>query len=481
MKVVTSTQMRLVENRDIKDGRYNSQEYAILIATALQNTVIADDPEEVVVLCGENANGEYGLLLAYLLFKNSRIKTKVVYHGSKENSYYQLVIRNGIEVFEDPRIIKNTIENCRYAVDCLYGTELDEMISYPDNYIINWLNSSDCYVLSCDLPSGLDGNDGSLFGCCVRADKTMCIELPKLGLFLKPGSEYVGELIVEGVGISMDAINSVESRITLADNSSLTEMIRKQHQPKRVLYFAGSSYGSSAYLLTAKSLMSCGCDDLTVAGDRESCQMVGQNLYEVKRAVLDDEKLTEGLTELKMDECDLIIFSGGFKRNYPLLKEILATDRTVLIDHKAALELKGHEELLKRSASTVLICDQDVYDQLFFDESPANWLDKAQSLVREYPDLRIINYADYAILLSTSGISIAESWPVLNYKAGMKDVVLGALGSFLAQNKSDSSLSSALRLVYGAVKNYQKEHYSYSLSAGELIGLLEGELYSLSK
>ena len=102
-------------------------------------------------------------------------------------------------------------------------------------------------------------------------------------------------------------------------------------------------------------------------------------------------------------------------------------------------------------------------------------------LVREYPDLRIINYADYVILLSASGISIAESWPVLNSKAGMKDVTLGALGSFLAQNKSDSSLSSALRLVYGAVKNYQKEHYSYSLSAGELIGLLEGELYSLSK
>ena len=258
-------------------------------------------------------------------------------------------------------------------------------------------------------------------------------------------------------------------------------MIRKQHQPKRVLYFAGSSYGSSAYLLTAKSLMNCGCDDLTVAGDEESCQLVGQNLYEVKRTVLSDDSLTESLAELKMDEYDLIIFSGGFKRNYPLLKEILATDRTVLIDHKAALELKGHEELLKRSASTVLICDQDVYDQLFYDESPANWLDKAQSLVREYPDLRIINYADYVILLSASGISIAESWPVLNSKAGMKDVTLGALGSFLAQNKSDSSLSSALRLVYGAVKNYQKEHYSYSLSAGELIGLLEGELYSLSK
>ncbi|MFQ5933877.1 MAG: NAD(P)H-hydrate dehydratase, partial [Dehalococcoidia bacterium] len=56
-------------------------------------------------------------------------------------------------------------------------------------------------ILALDLPSGLDADSGKVDPAGLRADMTVTLGYPKVGLFSFPGAQMVGELVVAGIGI----------------------------------------------------------------------------------------------------------------------------------------------------------------------------------------------------------------------------------------------------------------------------------------
>ncbi len=86
-------------------------------------------------------------------------------------------------------------------VDCIFGIGFRGTVEglYAD--AIEAINASDALVLAADVPSGVDGGDGSVRGPAVRADRTVTFAFPKTGLYLFPGAELVGELEVRDIGI----------------------------------------------------------------------------------------------------------------------------------------------------------------------------------------------------------------------------------------------------------------------------------------
>ncbi len=481
MKVVSSSQMRLIESRDINEGRYSPQDYAVLVAQALQNHVVADETQNVLILCGDNDNGNYGLMLAYLLLKNSHLTPRIIYHGSKENSYYQLVIQNGLEVIDNPRLMMAAINESSYVVDCLFGSELDEMISYPDNYIINWVNEADCFVLSCDLPSGLDGNDGTLYGCCIKADRTMTIELPKLGLFLEPGCEYVGELVVQPVGLSYDAIGSISSSYATLDESQMKQQVKKMNSHSSVLLFAGSQLKTSGYLLSCESLLACGADRITVAGDQRICDMAANHLYEVETIRLEDNNLTGILKDIDYGSYDLIVYAGGFSRGQITVEKLMETNRPILFTPSGINDLKTQSQLLERRATTVLMLDKNTYEEFFGTISPSSFLDEAIGTSRRYADLKILYRSTNALAIDKDGVLISHDSPLLDHRAGLMDVLVGTLAALLAQNNESLAISCANELCYRGIESHRKESHRYALSARALVEVVSQQLYQLDK
>lgn len=88
-------------------------------------------------------------------------------------------------------------------LDCIFGTGLNRNIEGEYANIINAINQSGCYVVSCDIPSGLNGNNGLVMGCAVRADLTIAIQEYKLGYYLNDGPDFCGEIIKKDIGISV--------------------------------------------------------------------------------------------------------------------------------------------------------------------------------------------------------------------------------------------------------------------------------------
>ena len=68
---------------------------------------------------------------------------------------------------------------------------------------IEKINSSGCYVVSCDIASGLCGNTGNVLGVAVKANLTIAIQEFKLGHFLNDGPDYTCELVLKDIGISV--------------------------------------------------------------------------------------------------------------------------------------------------------------------------------------------------------------------------------------------------------------------------------------
>ena len=74
------------------------------------------------------------------------------------------------------------------VVDCIFGTGLSRSVEGVFAEVINKINSCGAYVISADIPSGLNSDSGLIMGVCVNADKTVAIGELKTGMLLNDGA-----------------------------------------------------------------------------------------------------------------------------------------------------------------------------------------------------------------------------------------------------------------------------------------------------
>ncbi len=86
---------------------------------------------------------------------------------------------------------------------------LDGLIGYSLNgeprgqiqEIIQWVNGSALPVLSLDLPSGVDATRGAIHSDAIKAEATLTLALPKIGLLADNARENVGDLYLADLGL----------------------------------------------------------------------------------------------------------------------------------------------------------------------------------------------------------------------------------------------------------------------------------------
>ena len=92
--------------------------------------------------------------------------------------------------------LADALDKADLIVDALFGTGFRGMPEEPLASLIGMVNGSGKPVLAVDLPSGMEADTGVVAGACIRADLTVTLGLPKLGLYPGPGAGYAGEIVV---------------------------------------------------------------------------------------------------------------------------------------------------------------------------------------------------------------------------------------------------------------------------------------------
>jgi NAD(P)H-hydrate epimerase len=93
-------------------------------------------------------------------------------------------------------IYKNSI-----IVDCLFGIGLNRKINGIYKKIIKKVNKSKQYIISIDIPSGINGNTGEKMGEAIKANLTYALHAKKDGHTIGMGKKYSGKVKVVDIGI----------------------------------------------------------------------------------------------------------------------------------------------------------------------------------------------------------------------------------------------------------------------------------------
>ena len=152
-----------------------------------------------IVLCGPGNNGGDGLVISQGLKKLNQsvilysLKS-MAYKGDAKIAYKknQLTKNN----YNDLNIPKNSV-----IIDCLFGIGLNRKVKGMYKNIIKKVNKSKQHVISIDIPSGINGDNGKIMGEAIKANSTYTLHAKKIGLTVNSGMKYSGKVSIIDIGI----------------------------------------------------------------------------------------------------------------------------------------------------------------------------------------------------------------------------------------------------------------------------------------
>ena len=412
--------------------------------------------QKVLIICGKGNNGGDGLVVARLLKQAKREPLVILLeHREKMSTLsrtnFDLITKMSIKyLFADDVLSFDELKNVDIVVDSMIGTGFSGTLKGNYLKLANVINDLEKPVLSVDIPSGINADNGKVEGVAVKADCTVTIIAPKRGFFLLPASEYIGKLHVADLGLfEFDGFGEVlPSNCRIADHSFLSDIMptRYKHDWKgsvgKLLVIAGSTEYTGAAELVCKSAMRAGCGMVYLAVPKEIADVMKSKL--VEEIIIPYSK--EDLTKLyeTLDKVDALAVGSGIGSSQDIrdiLKNILlSTDKPVVLDADSL-----HSDLVSSVKSKEVVITPHIGEmsrllEKTLQDVKTNMLESAFESVEKFNNVvcvlkssnSIIALLDGTFYFNTTGSEAMAT-------AGSGDVLTGVIGTLLAKGVSASN------------------------------------------
>lgn len=228
----------------------------------------------VFVFAGSGNNAGDGIVVArYLKEAGAHVIVILEKHYSALPKvslwHYHIAQRYGVQYYSVAEFYSDIAFSIvpDIIIDALLGIGFTGSAKPPLQERIEYINSfnKSVYIVSLDIPSGLNCFSGVPSPIAVKAHMTTTFHIPKVGLYMPDAHEYTGNIITCNIGIP-EKVNQHKYQLLFnpPDTPKIEQTIHK-HSAGRVLIIGGSEEYTGAPLFCAQSAFKMGAGSVTIA------------------------------------------------------------------------------------------------------------------------------------------------------------------------------------------------------------------------
>ena len=441
------------------------------IADEVQAVAETLEAEKILIICGTGNNGGDGYVAARELLSRGLAVSVYCFEGElsagckrEKKRYTGKFTRSfGADII----------------VDCIFGTGLNRKLQGEYASVVRKINASGTYVISADIPSGLNGDNGTVMGVAVKADMTIALGHPKLGCVLGDGVDYSGKIIVKDIGVAAD-LNSVKA----AEDEDIVQFYapRKRNSGKhdygKACLIAGSEQYLGAAALSVSSAVRSGCGYIyAVVPEKLRYALAAQYPQCIYRDVPD----------LDVDAIALGMGMGCTQDTYNLLCALTKTYKGKLIIDADGLNClaKFGKDILKETKAQVLITphvgEMARLCGMTAEEVLNDPVTVAQKFATEY---NVTVHLKNAVSITTDGkaTTLTTRGTSALAKAGSGDILSGLICGNAARGLSVFDAAVCSQYILGsAAEVCSEEKYDGAVTADDVIKNLHVAIKRLTR
>lgn len=368
-------------------------------------------------------------------------------------------------------------------IDGLLGTGFSGQVEGVLKEAVDAANASGLPILAIDIPSGLNGTTGKVGGVAIRAHLTVTMGLPKIGLFLNHGLNYVGVLHVGDFGLPSEAVQQALAVARFVDRASVKPLLppiercRHKYQAGFVAGFAGSPGYTGAAKLAALAALRGGAGIVKWFYPKEAAEETVDAPYEVIRMPWSEEIWRQGL-----QKANAVFLGPGIGQSEERKGQLAA-----MLAHLSIPAVLDADALFAEvPLPKISICTPHRGEMLRLLGAPrleeSELLDRCRQFCEEKKTVLVLKGAPTWIFLPHETPFIAAGGDPGMATAGSGDVLTGLLAALLAQGcsaKDAAVLGVYLHSLAGELAAQEKS--SYGMIACDLIDFLPEAFKSVKK
>ncbi len=458
---------QLGETIDQLSGEQLMKNAAKALAEAVMRDV--DKSSRIAVFCGRGKNGGDGFLLAAnLVSEGYRVAVVVCFD---EADHIHPLTDQAIVYAKHKQVSMIPLEDFSGAdvcVDALLGTGVKGELSGKYLKAVQLMEKH--RVLSVDVPSGLNCDNGKPVGICVKAQKTYTLAAHKVGLWIYPGAEYAGEIELLPIGLSEKSYAALDSKMQLVNSKMIHRLMPKRHPNShkgtfgRVAVFGGSRGMAGSVVMASTAALRSGAGYSYAVVPDEIFSLAEQKLTEV---IVKSDKEYKKMYE----SADALVIGPGYLSNSGIshiMKLANCGSKPVVVDAEGLNYLTASKQV----CPMIITPHPGEFAKLIglsTEEVNKNRIYLSGKYAKEHNVVVVLKGARTVIASPNGEIRINTTGNSGMATAGSGDVLAGMIGAMLAMGASPFDSAVLGVYLHGLAGDLAaKETSEYGLTATKI-------------
>ena len=418
--------------------------------------------------------------------------------------HYERMIEDGIVCLDGPDAAAwNTIspvdETCGVVVNGLLGTGAEGAPHGVTAAAIEYINrlSEQVYVVSIDIPSGVNGDTGRAEGVAVRADATVCLAAPKIGFLAEEAKAWLGTVDVADIGMVVPKQGGPSQDVELIGVEDVRGAFPRRafnaHKGSfgHVLLIGGAQGYAGAVMMAGSAALSSGCGLVSVL--TPSC-VAGAVTVQLPSAMVQSGAQTEAgslraeaACDLPLDRYSAVLLGPGMTTHAQtrrIVEEVIGrAECPVILDADALNVFAGDADALRHSRAPLILTPHPAELARLLGIKTQELLRDRLRYVRE-----AVSRTDAVVMLKGVGTLTAEASGAVRLNltgnpgmacGGSGDVLAGLLTGFTGRGMAPFYAACCAAFIHGRAGDYAAlEQTQYAMHAEDILTHLPAAMKS---